>query len=69
MFFAIPYNRATVAEGGMAVLGEAQVTALPDLGPSRHLSVWPGEETLEVTEARSSPEGHDWPDNRAAWGN
>jgi len=42
MFFANPFNRATVAEGGMAVLGEAQVSELPDLGPSRHVSVWPG---------------------------
>src|SRR5215475_13793121 len=47
------FDRATVAEGGMAVLGEAQVPILPDLdlavSPRQRVA---GEQTFEVTEER-----------------
>src|SRR5262249_20753795 len=47
------FNRATVAEGGMAVLGEAQVPILPDLdlavSPRQRVA---GEQTFEATEER-----------------
>src|SRR5262245_63717272 len=47
------FNRATAAEGGMAILGEAQVPVLPDLDltvPPRQRVA--GEQTFEATEER-----------------
>src|SRR5262249_51595851 len=50
------FNRATVAEGGMAVPGETQVPILPDLDlavPPRQRVA--GEQTFEVTKERLLP--------------